>query len=317
MFRGAQDPKERKAAANGNGQPRRKHGAQYYIISNEAYADAPQPSVTKVPRSPPKHVSRDFNILTNKFHDRHDERFEAEHAHAKDVAAVKFFKTHDYDAVRGRYFDDSKEIEFVDKRKAEQQAHGKDRVFSLPPREQFSEGRLYNILNQQVINPDKLDTVKEKSQRALNKIQKTAFEQRMRQLGEFEMNRTEELCLNRFANQRQAQMYIHGYDPISNQSYIGRNAKQIPPIRADATKNAWEVLTKSVEKSQQRAITAAPTPREGGIGANSVKTPNGHKIQVHKPNVLVVDQLATTSDSRDNTTFRPVRTGGFPTISHA
>lgn len=228
---------------------------------------------------------------------------QSEAARAKQVAAQKFFKTHDFDPVRVSFFDGEKEDTFVRAREVEQQGHGKDCVFKLPPREQFSEGRLYNILNQSVINPEKLASTNEHDQRALNKMQKTQFERRMRAEGEHQQERDTELCLNRYAHERNTQMYVHGYDPVTNESFVGRDSKPTVPTRTHARLHAWKALedglptsTKtmgalSVTKSNNQTAKPAPTPHQRA----------DRNQDVERPNILVI---------REDPGAR-VRTGGF------
>ncbi|KAF4321973.1 hypothetical protein BBO99_00003283 [Phytophthora kernoviae] len=214
MYPGAKDPKEKQKQ-----HPNLKaSGAEYNIVTNMPLASAGTSST--VPSSSDtsfRRPVREFNILTNKYHDRHEDRFEQEAAQAKRLAAQKYFKTRAFDPIRITYTDEGREKEFLARRQKEEQEHGKDRVLLLPPREQFSEGRVYNILNQHVINPAKLDAMHEKDQRALNKMQKTAFEKRMHKVGETIETRETNLCLNRFAHERHTESQVHGYDVLSNQ----------------------------------------------------------------------------------------------------
>jgi hypothetical protein len=239
-----------------------------------------------------------------RYHDRDEDQTQTEAARAKQLAAQKFFKTHDFDPVRATYFDYDKEAMFLRERDAEQQVHGKDRVLKLPPREQFSEGRLYNILNQNVINQEKLASATEHDKRALNKIQKTAFEQRMRVVGELQQSRETELCLNRYAHERNTQAYVHGYDPISNESFVGRDAKPTMPTRTHARFPAWQVLQDGIPVNSKTEATSPAAIRQD---SHSVKTApptqrrqsNGNSEQ--KANILVIN---------DHPSMR-VRTGGF------
>eukprot|EP00644_Phytophthora_capsici_P010734 jgi/Phyca11/14678/fgenesh1_pg.PHYCAscaffold_9_\ len=189
MYPGAKDPTDKQPVAH----PYRKKN-DYNIVTNIPLDGTSAPETSGSPSFKPY---REFNILTNKYHDRHDERFNQEAAQAKRIAAQKYFKTRTFDPIRITFLDEDREKEFHVRRLEEEKIHGKDRVLSLPPREQFSEGRLYNILNQRVINSEKLATMNEKDQRTLNKIKKTAFEARMREVGENQQTRDTNLCLNR------------------------------------------------------------------------------------------------------------------------
>lgn len=241
-----------------------------------------------------------------RYHDRDEDQAQAEAARAKQVAAQKFFKTHNFDPVRVTYFDYDKEGAFLREREAEQRVHGKDHVLKLPPREQFSEGRLYNILNQSVINPEKLASANEHDKRALNKMQKAAFEQRMRVVGEQQQqSRETELCLNRYAHERNTQAYVHGYDPISNESFVGRNAKPMMPTRTHARLPAWKVLQDGLPASSKTEATSPAAVRQE---THTVKT--APPTQRRQSRSSSDDQKANILVTNDDPSTR-VRTGGF------
>ncbi|KAH7477242.1 uncharacterized protein KRP23_7915 [Phytophthora ramorum] len=291
MYPGAKDPTEKKPKQHTN---RTKHATDYNIVTNisntGSSASTPTASV-----SPSRKPYREFNILTNKYHDRHDDRFEQDAAQAKRLAAQKYFKTRSFDPVRITYVDEDREKEFLSRRHDEQQLHGKDRVLLLPPREQFSEGRVYNILNQRVINPEKLVTMNEKDQRALNKVQKTAYEKKMREVGENQQARDTDLCLNSFAHERHTESQVHGYDVLSNQLYVGRDAKPIAHSRTHAALSAWQTIESGLPVNNR--ITPKSSPATG-VAANT--RPSSHAaltrsavrddVGATKPNILVLDQ---------------------------
>jgi hypothetical protein len=156
--------------------------------------------------------------------------------------------------------DEDREKDFVARRQQQQQVHGKDRVLLLPPREQFSEGRLYNILNQRVINSAKLATMLEKDQRALNKMKTTAYETKMREVGENQQAQETDLCLNRYAHERHIQSHVHGFDVVSNQPYAGRDAKPIVHPRTHAPLPAWQTLESGLLVNNKIAPKPASTP---------------------------------------------------------
>ena len=52
---------------------------------------------------------REFNIISNRYMEQHDEKEQANHDIAKAEAAREFWKRNDFDPVRVQYFDDQKE----------------------------------------------------------------------------------------------------------------------------------------------------------------------------------------------------------------
>lgn len=212
-----------------------------------------------------------------------------------------------FDAVRITFVNEQREEQFVQQRAKEQKVHGQDRVLLLPPREQFAEGRLYNILNQRVINAEKLAGMSEKDQRALNKIQKSAFETKMRAFGDETLAKETALCLNRYAHERNSQSYMHGFDPISNEAFEGRHAKATMPTRTHAALSAWQVLERGVPLStkispSQKPATASvldpshPAARESQSNYHQpTKQLSSSSDERQRPNILVVDHAPSTS----------------------
>lgn len=161
----------------------------------------------------------------------------------------------------------------------------------LPPREQFSEGRLYNILNQQVINPEKLVTMNEKDRRALNKIKKTAYESKMREVGEAIQARETDLCLNRYAHERHIESHVHGYDVLSNQPYVGRDAKPTVATRTHPPLTAWQ----TIESGLLVYNKVAPKLPSTAAATSTVRAPLSEQVgrSTRASNVLVVGKPST------------------------
>lgn len=352
MFPDAKDPKDKPPQPHPY---RKKIAPEYNIISNVPVSSSNN-GTGSTPTSPAlsKRPMREFNILTNKcvlpadaraperttdvicrcewppplcpfvcrYHENHDVRSQLDDAKKKEIAAIKYTKTRTFDPVRITFVDEDRERAFVLEREREQQIHGKDRVLLLPPREQFAEGRLYNILNQQVINAEKLVAASERDRRALNKMQKSAFEAKMRVLGDETLTKETALCLNRYAHERNAQTYVHGYDPISNEAFDGRQAKPMMPTRTHAALSAWQVLENGVPvhakiKSPLHAKPSTATTAESASALQSTKSiPQTASTlptvqaqpasETQRANILVVDYTQRSSQPAIG-----VRTGGF------
>ncbi|OWZ23423.1 hypothetical protein PHMEG_0001695 [Phytophthora megakarya] len=278
MYPGAQDPTDKQPVTHPY---RKKSAADYNIVTNVPYNGTSAPGTSGCPSLKPY---REFNILTNKYHDRHDERSEQDAVQAKQIAAEKFCKTRIFDPIRITYTNADREKEFLARRREEEQVHGKDRILLLPSHEQFSEGRLYNILNQRVINSAKLAAMDGKDQRTLNKIKKTAFETKMRELGETQQARDTNICLNRFAHKRHVESQVHGYDVVSNQLYVGRDAKAIAHPRTHASLSAWQTIKTGLLNSNRIAPKSSSAAR---LSSNQQAVRDTHMT---KPNILIVEQ---------------------------
>lgn len=67
---------------------------------------------------------KNYNIVTNKYLEHHDNKVVADEVVLRAEAAKKYWKTHDFDAVNCIYYDDKKEKEFQEKRIEEMKTHG-------------------------------------------------------------------------------------------------------------------------------------------------------------------------------------------------
>ena len=99
---------------------------------------------------------RDFNIVSNRYVEHHDAKEEANLDIARAEAAKEFWRTRDYDPIRGQYFDEEKETKFVQEREEKSKVHGKDQVKKLPATVQ-NEGMMYNPINMHIEDESRLN----------------------------------------------------------------------------------------------------------------------------------------------------------------
>jgi hypothetical protein len=67
-----------------------------------------------------KVTPRDYDVITNKYKNFHEEKVKADFEIARLNAAKNYWKTHDYDHIQGKYIDDKKEKEYLSKRKQDE-----------------------------------------------------------------------------------------------------------------------------------------------------------------------------------------------------
>ena len=113
----------------------------YNIISNMPFSQhhyAPpdqRPKQVKEEESPkkvPRNVMRDFNIVTNRYWDRHEQKHHVDRQVELLEAAKKYWETHDFNPIAGNYYDPVKEGEFQATRRVEEREHGKDIAAKMP-----------------------------------------------------------------------------------------------------------------------------------------------------------------------------------------
>ena len=98
---------------------------------------------------------RDYNIISNKYLEHHDQKLLADEQIHKAEAALRYWKTHDFDPVNCNYYDQEKEKTFLSKREEEAKIHGRDQVKKLPITVQ-NEGLMYNPINMKIEDEQRL-----------------------------------------------------------------------------------------------------------------------------------------------------------------
>lgn len=67
---------------------------------------------------------KDYNIVSNKYLEHHDDKVTADEQILRAEAAQRFWKTHEFDIINGKYYENDKEEKFVTKRDDEAKIHG-------------------------------------------------------------------------------------------------------------------------------------------------------------------------------------------------
>ncbi|KDO27125.1 hypothetical protein SPRG_07836 [Saprolegnia parasitica CBS 223.65] len=204
-----------------------------------------------------QHISRPFSVISNKYHTEHETRALAEAAAAKANAIAKFNKTRDFDPLLSRYYNAEKEMSFLAARDAHAKVHGAGRDDALPHGEQFSAGRLYNIINQKILRPDKYEKVTNVVNRRLNCMKTTQVNKAIQVRAFQEEDHALDLRLNRSTHARNSQAYVHGFDPVTNQPFDGRLRKPKVPLRTKPHPTPWVRL----EGPSSNQVTENVLPR--------------------------------------------------------
>lgn len=118
----------------------------------------------------PKNMNKnfkDYNILSNHYLEHHDSKVSADEQILRAEAAQKFWKTHDMDIVNCKYYDDDKEVKYLDTKQEEMKIHGKDQVKKLPITVQ-NEGLMYNPVSMKIEDEKRLyeKDLREKNKKA-------------------------------------------------------------------------------------------------------------------------------------------------------
>ena len=71
--------------------------------------------------------------MTGTFKENHEQRMRFEENDEKKMVMEKYWKTHDFDPVFGKFYDAQKEEQYQISRKEDEKKHGKDHEKHLPP----------------------------------------------------------------------------------------------------------------------------------------------------------------------------------------
>lgn len=202
---------------------------EYNIISNLGFnehhflpADKRPPPPQEIVQKDKKITTvglRDYNIITNRYLEFHNEKEEVDKEIERMNAAKKYWKTHDFNPVNIELYDPDKEKEFLETRNEEQKNHGKDWVQKLP-KSWKEEGGLFNPINGRIEDQKRLyeRDLKEKNKRKRYELRydmERNFHKRA--LGDEERNA--QISMNKINVLRFNDTTARGFDILTNKQY--------------------------------------------------------------------------------------------------
>lgn len=163
---------------------------------------------------------RDFDVISNTFINNHNERASKEHNQVNAHIVDKYWQTHDYDFIKGEYYDEKKENKFKEHRdiSAINHVHSNVLMSKLPAGTMYSQGNTYNILNHEIKDNERFQISNKSATQASNSKQLSRkVESRIKQKAYNTSVLQNERSLNRPAYQRWEKEIDRGYN-IVNQS---------------------------------------------------------------------------------------------------
>lgn len=159
---------------------------------------------------------KDYNVVSNKYLEHHDTKVITDEQISRAEAAQKYWKTHDFDPVNCKYYNDDKETVFHEKRVEESLIHGNDQVKKLPVTVQ-KEGLMYNPVNMKIDDEQRLyeRDLREKNKKARYEV-RYDVEDLVRKEGMAEQDRQDSLQLNKVSGLRYREETQRGYDILNN-----------------------------------------------------------------------------------------------------
>jgi len=197
--------------------------AAYNIISNKGFSthhhlppdqrpvDPVEPAVKTT--SAPGSQKADFNIINNRYEQGHEDKEALDKLASKQLAADRFWKTHNFNAVEGKFYDDKKEGKYQNMLKEREQVQGEAQQATQPRSIKYSEGAMYDLISNATKDETKLHEVSAIGNRALKSKKRHQIEANTRQRA---LN-NDQLASQRTQNRMSAaKMNNSGFNPITN-----------------------------------------------------------------------------------------------------
>ena len=217
--------------------------------------------------------AKDFDIVSTKYKEKHDERVQEEFNKTLAEKQNEFHKRNVYNPVRGTFYNKNKEIAFRHRRKEFMEQHSLQ--YDPPKHLQNTDGALFNILNHEVFDEEGMARKEAYDNRSLEtKKKKVEFENlvKERQAKEYELNLSRKLA--RVSHQRDGAIRARGYDPLTNQPFSGVGAKQLAPSQQVPKPTGWEravhASTRVLSNNQERRERAQTSGRRALRSGSSV-----------------------------------------------
>lgn len=210
--------------------PERDSDVDYNIITNyslkDHYFDKPekrpecQPFVVKRKENLRKNM-KDYDIISNKYLEHHDQKVVTDEKVLRAEAAKKYWKTHSFDIVNCRFYEDDKEQAYLAQKQLDAKTHGQDQVKKLPISVQ-KEGLMYNPVNMQIDDEKRLyeRDLREKNKKARFEV-RYDVESTTRKECMAEQDRAEKMRLNKISGLRFREETERGYDIVNNSKLDG------------------------------------------------------------------------------------------------
>jgi len=227
---------------------------QYNIVSNQPlnkhHYTAPElrPNVSEeVNTTKPRlqHMAalpRDFNILSNRYVEKHDEKVKLEWEIQRRSAAVKYWETHDFEPLLGHYLQPDKEAAYqgaIDDELSRQPMKSFNR---LPPSLQKGEGFVYDITTHQVKNDGLYSKEVEKQMAKLGRDAQTwERNEKMRNAGLEKQMLADTRAINRSSHTRYVDTFRHGFNIVDHRDYRDPQT-YLPPPRTRPEPTLWQAV---------------------------------------------------------------------------
>lgn len=282
-----------------------------------------QPRLVEGGMLPASWNQREFNVVSNRYHKTHSDRERDDRSMLKKEAQIRYWQTHNFDPVVGRYYDNTKEEEFHRQRKSLEQVQGSCQIARLPPSIQYCEGTAYNIVTHDIKDPQKLESAEAIGNRSLNAKRGSSVESAVHSRAHVEEQLYKARVMNKISRtgvmREREDARHHGYDPITNESFKGREARtqvasrlvkpddSFSKLRSTQETAAYTVGSSSAQPARRRrdpavTVAARPASEQTPAPVHGAAASSGSAPTRSRPPVPALNIPGSESG---------VRTGGF------
>lgn len=207
------------------------HQINYNVLSNKPLSqhhyDKPEnrPKTDEQPTSKSTRTTslsgvRDYDIISNKYKEYNEEKLEVDKKINKIQTAKLFYKKNDYNPVKGRFFDETKEAGYQLSRSERDKTWGQEHHRQKPACAK-GQSDLYNLINMKVVNEQdlKLSDLKERNKKKRYEL-KVDIEDYYRNKNANEQIKKEKASENKCSYQR--------YNEIDKRYYDIIDLKEVP-----------------------------------------------------------------------------------------
>lgn len=320
--------------------------APYNIVSNFSHKDhhwaipelrPSEPRADPKTRYASKFIGRqEYNIVNNRYLDNNDARMADEAEAAKARATDAFWKTHNYDPIEAKYYDDQKEEKHWQTVRVSEQTQGRAQAENIrmnAPTTHLAEGQLYDPISCVAKNED---AIKQLHRLEQGKVLNT--QAKLERVGDYlaseddMQDMKEARALNRTHWKRFEDQHSHGYDIVNNAPHFGRGAVHTHLPKARPPPSLWESINEEALKSiDSQTLTEPPAtqaPRaseqasgsvppiritpfhQSGSQASSIRSSVASSAK-SKPGSRAPSVQSTGRSVRSVSSSGRVRTGGF------
>jgi hypothetical protein len=253
-----------------------EHKSIHLNAEDESINRSHPPITANKPRKLGLH--REFNIINNEFDKNHDDIMQNQYNHMKDHVLKKYWQTHNYDLIRGKYYDSKKEKEFRETRESLSKTHGTAKLSKLPPSIKKSEGQSYNILNCVIKNDETMRDVNINDIRASNRVLKgKEVKAKVCEKGDHLATISDLRKINRISFNRWQPELDRGYDIITADAKAKPSGDVLKTLTMPNVKKRpteWERMTSTLTSSDINKLLASPKMSSNNHGIDQGGMPH-------------------------------------------